>query len=147
MTIGRRKLIRGERGGALVETALSITLLLGMTFGVMAGGFMLYTYHFLSYAARAGARYAMVRGSACDSSNGMPDCPATGDEIQTYVRGLRQLGIDPAQLTVTTTWPNGNNNPGEPVQVTAQYPFPLSVPFVTSETVNMHSTSQMVISQ
>ncbi len=31
--------------------------------------------------------------------------------------------------------------------VTAQYPFPLSVPFVISKTVNMQSTAQMVISQ
>jgi Flp pilus assembly protein TadG len=143
-----RRLVRGEYGSTLVEAALSITLLIGMMIGVMAGGFMLYTYHFLSYAARNGARYATVRGSACDNSNGMPDCPnVTGAQVQTYVRSLRQLGISAGQLTVTTTWPNGTDNPGDPVKVTAQYPFPLVVPFVISRTVNMQSTSQMVISQ
>ena len=144
----RRKFTRGEHGTALLETALSATLLLGMIFGVMAGGFMLYTYHFLSYATRVGARYASVRGSACDGSNGMPDCPSvTSAQVQTYVRGLRQLGINPTQLTVTTTWPKGTNNPGDTVQVTAQYPFPLSVPFVTTKSVSLQSTAQMLISQ
>lgn len=144
----RRRFIRCEHGSTLVEAALSMSLLLGMMFGMMAAGFMLYTYHFLSYAARAGARYAVVRGSACDNSNGMPNCPnVTSDQVQTYVRGLRQTGINAAQLTVTTTWPNVTDNPGDPVNVVVQYPFPLSVPFVISNTVNMQSTSQMVISQ
>jgi len=139
---------RGEHGTTLIEVAVSITLLTGMVFGIMAGGFMLYTYHFVSYAARAGARYAVVRGSACDNTNGMPDCPnVTSAQVQTYVRSLCQLGIDPGQLTVTTTWPNGTHDPGDPVRVTAQYPFPLSVPFITSTTVSMQSSSQMVISQ
>ena len=148
----RKKFLRGERGTTLVEAGLSLTLLLGIVFGIMIGGYLLYTYHFLSYAARAGARYAMVRGSAC-SGTGMPDCPnVTSDQVQTYVRSIRELGIDPKQLMVTTTWPNPNgtgnpNDPGNPVQVTAQYPFPLSVPFVISKTVTMHSTAQMVISQ
>jgi Flp pilus assembly protein TadG len=146
--MARKRFMVGEHGTALLETALSATLLLGMIFGVMAGGFMLYTYHFLSYATRVGARYASVRGSACDNSNGMPDCPGvTSAQVQTYVRGLHQLGISPTQLTVTATWPKGTNNPGDTVQVTAQYPFPLSVPFVTSKTVNMQSTAQMLISQ
>jgi len=144
----RRKLTRGEHGTTLIEAAISITLLLSLIFGIMAGGLMLYTYHFLSYAARAGCRYAMVRGSACDNSNGMPDCPnVTSAQVQTYLRSLPQLGLDPTQLTVTMSWPNGTDKPGDPVAVTAQYPFPFFVPFVTSQTVNMHSTSQMVISQ
>jgi Flp pilus assembly protein TadG len=151
---GRKQFLRGERGTTLVEAALSATLLIGIIFGVIAGGYMLYTYHFLSYAARSGARYAMVRGSAC-SGVGMPDCPnVTSDQVQTYVRGLRQLGINPSQLTVTTTWPNGTktdigNEPRNPVNVTVSYPFLffVPVPFIKSQTVTMQSTSQMVISQ
>src|SRR5579862_2981110 len=131
----RKQFLRGERGTTLVEAALSATLLIGIIFGIIGGGYMLYTYHFLSYAARSGARYAMVRGSACDSSNGMPDCPnVTSDQVQTYVRSLRQLGIHSSQLTVTTTWPNGTEAPGNTVNVVASYPFPLSVPFVITRT-------------
>lgn len=140
--------LNNEQGQTLIEAALSITLLLGTLFGAMAGGLMLYTYHYLSFAARIGIRYAVVRGSACNSSGGMPDCPnVTSNQVQTYVRGLHYAGIDPNQLTVTVTWPSGSDNPGDPVQVRTSYPFSLSIPFVTSRNLTMHSTSQMVISQ
>lgn len=140
-------LLHDNRGQALIESALSLALLLAVVFGVIAGGLMLYTYHYISYAARVGSRYAMVRGSACDASGGMPDCPnVTSDQVQAYVRSVHYAGIDSNLTTVTVTWPSGND-PGNPVNVTVQYPFPFSVPFMTSSTVNMHSTSQVVISQ
>jgi Flp pilus assembly protein TadG len=138
----------GDDGVTLVEAALSISLLLTMVFGIIAGGYMLYAYHYISYAARLGTRYAIVRGSACDNSGGMPDCPnVTNAQITAYVQGKRFLGIDPSLMTVTASWPNGTDNPGDPINVTVQYPFPFAVPFVTGNTVIMHSTSQMVISQ
>lgn len=147
MTI-RKNIMHAEEGQSTVETALSLALLLTMLFGALAGGLMLYTYHYLSYAARVGNRYAMVRGSSCDNSNGMPDCPnVTSDQVQTYVRSVHFAGIDSSALSITVTWPNGNDNPGSPVQVTASYPFTLAVPFLKANSLNLHSTSQMVISQ
>ena len=149
----RRNLLQHDQGQTMVEAALSLALLLSVLFGAMFAGVMLYTYHYLSFAARIGNRYAIVRGSACDPSGGMPDCPnVTSDQVQTYVRGLHYAGIDPNQLTVTVTWPNKagtdpGNNPGDPVQVRTSYPFTLAVPFMTARTLTMHSTSQMVISQ
>lgn len=144
----RRGLHHSEGGQTLVESALSISVLLMMLFGVLMGSWMLYTYHYLSYAARVGNRYAIVRGAYCDNSNGMPDCPnVTSDQVQSYVKSVHYTGIDPSALTITVSWPNGTDNPGDPVQVTAAYPFPFSVPFSTSTTVSMHSTSQMVIEQ
>ena len=147
MTLNRRDL-SSEQGISLLESALSMVLLVAMLFGTMLASMMLYTYHYLSYAARLGARYAMVRGAACDNTNGMPDCPnVTSTQVQTYVRGIHFAGINSSQVSVTATWPQGNNNPGSPVQVTTRYPFQLLVPFVRHGTVNMHSTSQVVISQ
>lgn len=141
-------IISGDQGQTLLESALSIGLLLSMVFGVIMGGYLLYTYHYLSYAARLGSRYAIVRGSACNNSNGMPDCPnVTSAQIQTYVISNRFPGLDPTQMAVASTWPKGTDNPGDTVNVTVQYPFPFYVPFVNQGTVTMQSTSQMVISQ
>jgi Flp pilus assembly protein TadG len=151
----RNGAIRDDCGQTLVESALSVALLLTFLFGIIAGGMMLYTYHYMSFAARIASRYAIVRGSACDGSGGMPDCPnVTSNQVQTYVRTVHYAGIDASQTTVTVTWPNPKtvndpkgNNPGDPVNVTVQYPFLFAVPFVNGGTVNLHSTSQMVISQ
>jgi Flp pilus assembly protein TadG len=137
-----------ERGTALVEFAIASTLALTMIFGIVDFGRGLYTFHLVSNAARAGSRYAIVRGSAC----AVTGCPATSDQIQTYVRGLAP-GIDPNSLTVTTTWPGGTNcaaganDPGCPVTVTVTYPFKFLVRVLPSFTMSMTSSSTMVISQ
>jgi Flp pilus assembly protein TadG len=148
---------RGERGSTLVETALSMVILSIVALGVMELSLALYTYHFLSDAAREGTRYAIVRGSSCTTYSGFTSaCPALGADIQSYVRGLGFPGITPSLMTVTTIWPTTGasctpsvtpcNNPGNLVQVTVSYRFPLSIPFVPANTLTMTSSSKMVIS-
>jgi Flp pilus assembly protein TadG len=140
---------RHERGSALVEFAIASTVALTMIFGIIDFARGLYTYHLVSNAARAGSRYAIVHGSACSVAG----CPATSDQIQTYVRGLAP-GIDPSSLTVATTWPGGgtncaagSNDPGCPVTVTVTYPFKFMIRLLPSFTMSMTSASTMVISQ
>ena len=60
---GWRSRLRGDRGGTLVETALSIAILLALVIGIMEVCLTIYSYHFISNAAREGTRYAIVRGS------------------------------------------------------------------------------------
>ena len=138
-----------ERGSALVEFAIASTVALTMIFGIVDFGRGLYTYHLVANAARAGSRYAIVRGQTCTASG----CPVTATQVQTYVRGLAP-GIDPNSLTVNTTWPGGaaclgafTNNPGCPVTVTATYPFRFIVPLLPGFTMSMSSMSQMSIAQ
>ena len=144
-----------EQGATLVETALSIVILLAFLFGVIETGLALYTYHFIAEAAREGTRYAIVRGSTCTGFGSA--CPASSSDVQNYVQNLGFPGIDPSKMTVTPTWsaytsgspcsPGLCNSPGNQVSVTVQYNFPLSVPFVPAQTIALSSTSAMIISQ
>jgi Flp pilus assembly protein TadG len=146
-----------EGGAAIVEFALSASILLSVVFGVFGLSMALYSYHYVSYAARVGTRYAIVRGSSCPTV--LPGCPVfgTGADVQTYLRSIAYPGINPNNLTVTTSWPGGGpactpsrnpcDNPGDLVQVTVSYQLPLLVPFVPVTTMSMSSTSEMVISQ
>jgi Flp pilus assembly protein TadG len=150
---------RSEYGSTLVETALSLVILLTVAMGVMEMSLALYTYHFISDAAREGTRFAIVRGSSCAANAGLTSaCPATQADIQSYVQGLGYPGIDPNLMTVTTTaylaYPTGTvctaafltcMSPGNQVKVIVSYQFPLSIPFIPASTLTMSSTSQMVI--
>jgi Flp pilus assembly protein TadG len=152
---------RGEKGAAMVEAAFSMIILLTVMFGIMEICLAVYTYHFISEAAREGTRYAIVRGSASGSecpSLPVAACPAQASDIQNYVSSLGFPGIDLAPANVSVAWsayPVGSscipsascNNQGNLVAVTVSYPFPLSIPFVPASTINMSSTSKMVISQ
>jgi Flp pilus assembly protein TadG len=140
-------------------------LILPMIFGLFAMSLALYTYHYISEAAREGSRYAMVRGStSCANTPGLTNCGATPTQIQTYVQNLGYPGINAANMTVTTTWSTPSASPPTTwslcgvtpacaaprslVTVTVAYAFPLSIPlYGSTRTLNMSSTSQMVVSQ
>jgi Flp pilus assembly protein TadG len=140
--------LRPEAGSSIVEFALASTILFALVFGVMAICLALYSYNVVSEAAREATRYAIVRGSSCNS---FPDCKIDSPGLQTYVQGLGfpliNINAPSPALTAVASWPNGNNNPQNPVQVTVTYTFPLGIPFMPSRMLTMSSTSQMIISQ
>ncbi len=132
-----------EEGSSVVEFAFSFMILCTVLFGMMEMALCFYTFVFVSETAREATRYASVRGSKC---SGFSDCPnITQAQLATYVQNLAYPGIDPSALSVTLTRSSGST-PGNPVQVTISYQFPLAVPFLFKNTWTLTSTSQMVIS-
>ena len=161
-----------KRGSAVVEFALVSIVLLSLLFGIMDFCRAVYAYEFVTYAARAGARWAIVRGSTCatnlpsntawcypggTSNNG----GATTADIQKYVQNLHLPGIPGHLITVTTSWPatgtacpasasgstSPKNSPNCPVQVIVQYPYSSQIPFIRIKIITLTADSQMVISQ
>ena len=153
----RRPGVFSDAGTALVEFAISASVLLMLVFGIIEMSYALYTYNYVSDAARVATRYAVVRGSGC---TGMPDCGITAAELQTYIQGIAYPGIKPGSLTATTTWLSASssqpttwtacagqcNSPGNAVEIQVTYAFPLFLPFWKSTSLSLKSTSQMVIS-
>ncbi|HXO17590.1 MAG TPA: TadE/TadG family type IV pilus assembly protein [Candidatus Dormibacteraeota bacterium] len=138
---------RSERGAGLPETAIVMMALLLFMFGVIDFGRGLYTYSFVANAARQGARWAIVRGSqSCtNSNNNLSGCNAKQSDVVAYVQSLSNGATDPSQIGVTPTWTACGNAPGCVVSVKVTYPFKMLGPL--TGTLNMSSTSQMVISQ
>jgi Flp pilus assembly protein TadG len=148
--------LRAEEGAAAVEFALTIAVMISLIIGMMEAGLALFNLHIISESARAGARYAMVRGDTCTVSG--VSCTATTTQIQNYVKGLEYPGIITSNMTVTVTYsaypsgtsctPNSNcANPGDLVTVKVSYPFVWSIPFVPSSSIPLNSTSAVIISQ
>jgi hypothetical protein len=96
--------------------------------------------------ARA-ARWAIVRGSQCTQ---LDHCSAQSADIQTYVQSLSEGAMSASNITATLTFPSASctspdNAPGCVAEVTVKYPFTFVAPFVSKLTINMSSTSEMVI--
>ena len=142
-----------ERGSNLVEYGVVLILFLTMLFGVLDFGRAMYAYHFISGAAREATRYAIVRGSSCPAAE-CPSGPASTTDIQNYISNV-PAGIDATQLTVTPTWnPGGSvtcngvpNAPGCVVEVQVSYNFNFLLPLMPKSSIQMTSSSQMIISQ
>lgn len=110
--------VNTERGSTLFEMAITVILFLVMLFGIVDFGRALYTYHFLSNAAREASRWASVNGSTCGpggSSTSCPSCdascngtapmnngPASEADVLNYVKSITPPGIDVTQVNVTT---------------------------------------------
>jgi Flp pilus assembly protein TadG len=165
--LARPPATRNERGSTLVEFALVIMVVLTLMMGIMEFSRFLYTFHFVSDAAREGTRYSSVRGNTfvgtvCSTTRPYA-CDATAANVQTYVQSLAPPGIVGNSITVTTTWPgatpsgstapctspNASNSVGCYVQVLVSYPYKFMFPFLPSglTTWTVTSTSEVVISQ
>jgi Flp pilus assembly protein TadG len=150
-----------ESGEVLIEFAISICVLLAMTFGIMEFSRAIYTSHFLSFAAGQATRYAVVRGSTWVGNNcvsvSTQDCAVTSAEITGYVQSIAPPGMSSAALTTTTTWPgttaaggacaesNGANSPNCVVKVVVTYPFTFVLPFMPASTLTFTATSEKAI--
>jgi Flp pilus assembly protein TadG len=167
----RKQVLQGcldDSGAALVEMAASCVVMIAMFFGVFEFGLASYTYHYVSDAAREGARFAMVRGStSCANTPNLATCNATATQVSNYVKNLGYPGINAtANMTVTVTWltattvTGGTNTtttwasctgtcnlPGNMVNVVVNYGFPLAIPFSSNRIINVTSTAAMVVSQ
>jgi hypothetical protein len=141
-----RLLFLSENGESLVTFALTLPTLLGFIFGIMQVCVAYYTYQWMSESAREGTRYAMVRGSTCETSGGS-SCEVSASEVTSYVNGLGLPNIGGGIATVLTTYPDGDEAPGHRVQVTITYAFPYKIPFVMSKSLTMTSESVMRIIQ
>jgi len=162
-----RLMIRDEKGSELVEFSVSVLVLLMVCFGIIDVSRAMYAYHFVSHAAQEGSRYAIVRGAdwktSCATSPPPAfvqsfDCAASSTDVQNYVRSLVLPGIDPSQVSVTTTWTGttpgctGNcaacspsNSQGCIVMVQIQYPFSFLLPFLPRSSLSFTGSSVKVI--
>ncbi|MBI2843001.1 MAG: pilus assembly protein [Armatimonadetes bacterium] len=100
----RGKIGRNERGAALVEMAIAITLLLGLVFGMIDFGLLLRDYLALSQVARECARSAALGG----------------DAAAVKTTWANKLGLDDSQVTMTES--TSGSSPDMRVSIELSYP-------------------------
>jgi Flp pilus assembly protein TadG len=123
---------------SLVEFALIGPLFFLMLFGTIEMGRAVYTNHQLANGVREGTRYAAVHGSKATSQ-------ATSDTVKTQML-TKMTAISSGKLSVTLSYPDGNNDPGSKAKVTAVYTFTpvVSLVFGTGS-ITMTQSSTVII--
>jgi TadE-like protein len=128
------------------------------------------------YAVVRGASSCIIASAFVDcnlgpsgSTNPSPGSGTT--PLENFVQNLTYPGIDGSRLAVTSHWYTESftnagggafstadwsatpctsgtcNNKGDAVRVTVTYQFPLNIPFWKNQTINLASTSQMMINE
>ena len=110
-----RKTIRCEDGQAMVEFLLSAIFLFTLMFGVVQLVVLTYTFVEMAQAAKAGVRYAVVHGSHSGSSSGPGNTTGVENAVKYY--------SNHSGMTITVSYPDGDNAPPKRVRVDLSYPF------------------------
>jgi Flp pilus assembly protein TadG len=108
-----RRIIKNERGAALLEAAITIPIILLISVGIFEFGRAFQTWQVLTNAAREGARIAVIAGT-------------TNEQIETRVRdyldggGLPLARSADVNIDVQRDVPLGSSNAS---RITINYPF------------------------
>ncbi len=116
--------MRRDDGAALVEFSLVLILLMLITFGVIGFGRAYNAQVTLTHATREGVRVLAITGDPVAATQATRDAAPT---------------LDPALLSVSP----GACSPGFPTELTASYPFELSIPFWGTRNLTLDATAVM----
>ena len=125
------KRIGNERGAALLETAITIPLILAICVGIFEFGRAYQTWQVITNAAREGARVAILADTT--------DTKVT-DTVKAYMRSgaLPEESVGAATVTVNRTVPFGENTAS---MITVTYPFDFTVLNPVMRLLNGESTT------
>lgn len=110
------KILKKQKGQALVEFAIILPLLLMLVMGILQFGMMLNVYLAIENASREGARAGIVGSSDA--------------EIQQLIISTSP-SLDPENLTVTITPDETNRSSGDTITVKVTYNYKLIVPIIS----------------
>ena len=115
-----RKRLTGERGTALIETALTLPLLLLVSVGIFEFGRAFQTWQVLTNAAREGARLAVLPN---------PVAGAVDARVRSYLTSGQLANAASATIVVNpnATVPIGGGATASASLVTVNYPFQFMV--------------------
>ncbi len=134
-----------EDAQSLVEFALVLPILLLVVLGLIDVSRAVWQENALAYAAREGTRYAIVHGAA--SSSPVAYCSGTCSPAA-VVGAVQGAAVGVPNITVSVSFPDGNNDRNSRVAVSASAPFvPLPSQYLLGGalTVTLKGASQLVI--
>ena len=95
-----------RRGATLVETAMILSLLFLLLLGIILGSAAVFNYQQVSYLAREGSRWAIVRGASYAREQNTP--AATAADVRTQAVLPQRGGMQADRLTCTVAWDQDN---------------------------------------
>jgi len=134
----RNKLFESnERGAALVEYAIALTVFLTSMFGVIEFGRALWVHNALSDAARRGARYAVLNSST--NVDAVKNVVVYGDPAG----GTQPVVPNLTTANVTVTYTDFALNKGTATVSVTGYQFQFVIPIIgTTITMPSYSTTR-----
>jgi len=106
--------LHSRRGNAMIEFALSTSILIPLFFGTFQFGYTFYVYNLLNTQMRAGARYASLKTFQCSKAGEIANFKRDVKNVIMYgnsagTGNLMEPGLTAAQIDVEIKDAAGNN--------------------------------------
>lgn len=115
------KRFRNQRGNALIETAVTLPIVLLVCVGIFEFGRAYQTWQVLTNAAREGARVSILPDTT--------DAQVT-DAVRNYMQAGKLSKWGSAAITIERTVPFGGSNTASKITVTYEFDFTVLNPVV-----------------
>ena len=130
---------RRQRGQVAFESAIAMTVFVFMMFGLLDFARAYWAWQALGNAAREAARFAIVRGSESGLTK-----KQTEDQLEAYVTAQFGAAL-PQGWKTKVSWPDGSNDPGDPVKVELETNFNPITPLLGLSKLKLEAASEMRI--
>jgi Flp pilus assembly protein TadG len=127
-----------EDGALMVETALSLLVIVPVVLWLFELCMLVYTYSVLGDAARQGVRYAIVRGTDSTNCSGPSSgcLDSAGSNVSNIVKNAAAYSFhNISNMSVQVTYPDGSSTPPSRVGVVIDYTY---VPYVNLPGISTH---------
>jgi Flp pilus assembly protein TadG len=147
----RARSIAARHGAAVLEGVIVLAVFLTMVFALFDLGLAVLRQNALAEGARRLAREAIVHGKLAEpqrTSWGPTQFSATAAANSDVARAIRPalVTLNPADVQVQVTWPDGDHRSGDRVSVVVRYAHRTILPRVFgSSTLQLHAESTMRI--
>ncbi|GAC1655191.1 MAG: hypothetical protein NVS9B15_15970 [Acidobacteriaceae bacterium] len=126
----RKPMSPNDSGAALVEFALSFTVLMFLIFWIFELSTMMYCYVVVGEAAKEGVRYAIVHGLASGSCSGPSTgcADSSGANVITVVKSYAANSLhDTSAITVQANYLDSSSASPSRIQVKVAYTY---IPYI-----------------
>jgi hypothetical protein len=138
-----------RRGAALLEGTIVLTVFLVIIFAMFDLGLAVMRQNSLAESARRLARTAIVHGDLATpeyTSWGPLQYSGTADDDHEIADAVRTglITMNPGDVTIEVTWPDGDNRSGDRVIVSLEYPHRTILPSLFGgSSLNLRAESTM----
>ncbi len=130
--------IGGQKGSAMIEYALVLSVFFMLIWGFIQFSLILFGFNNATYASRIAIRYAVVHGSTATYT-------CTSTDISNIITPLL-WGAPSGGTTIVTTW-NPNNTPGSTVSIKVAIQYTPAIPFFPRKAFTVGTTAYGTILQ
>jgi hypothetical protein len=123
VTMKTKMSINNQKGGAAVEFALILPLLIFLIFGITEGGLFLYNQHVITNASREGTRAGIISTEDPRRVTDIQIRAVVRQYAENYLITFGNKGLPDGDIAIDPIWPRNTLSFGDTIEVDVSFDY------------------------